>query len=109
MLVLTRKKGQKLIINDNIEITVLDTRGETVKIGINAPKNVSIFREEIYEEIKKANEQAKEISVSELNQAMEITKTPTDFASEYLNKLQSFSTKINNSGNNPDNASNEQK
>lgn len=58
MLVLTRKTGQKLIIADDIEITILETRGESVKIGINAPKNVTIFREEIYEEIRKTNKQA---------------------------------------------------
>ena len=96
MLVLTRKKGQKLIINDNIEVTILETRGDTVKIGISAPRNVSIFREEIYEEIKKANEQAiKEVSLSELDTAINITDSRKDFTSEYLNKLQSVSTKIN--------------
>lgn len=96
MLVLTRKKGQKLIINDNIEVTILETRGDTVKIGISAPRNVSIFREEIYEEIKKANEQAiKEVSLSELDNAINITDSRKDFTSEYLNKLQSVSTKIN--------------
>lgn len=58
MLVLTRKTGQKLIIDNNIEVVILETRGESVKIGINAPKHVSVFREEIYEEIKKANQQA---------------------------------------------------
>ena len=96
MLVLTRKKGQKLIINDNIEITILETRGDTVKIGINAPKHVSIFREEIYEEIKKANEQAiKEIVLPDFSSTINITNSKKDFASEYLNKLQSVSTKIN--------------
>lgn len=55
MLVLSRKIGQKIIINDNIEITIIETRGDFVRIGINAPKNVSIYREEIYEEIKLAN------------------------------------------------------
>lgn len=58
MLVLTRKTGQKLIIGDNIEITVLETKGDAVKIGIQAPRDVTIFREEIYEEIRKTNQQA---------------------------------------------------
>ena len=57
MLVLSRKTGEKLIINDNIEITIIETRGDSVKIGINAPKNVSIYREEIFEEIRKNNKQ----------------------------------------------------
>ena len=58
MLVLSRKTGEKLIINDNIEITIIETRGDSVKIGINAPKNVSIYREEIFEEIRKNNKQS---------------------------------------------------
>jgi len=96
MLVLTRKKGQKLIINDNIEVTILETRGDTVKIGISAPKHVSIFREEVYEEIKKANKQAiQEGSLSEISSAININDSKKDFTSEYLNKLQSISTKIN--------------
>ena len=96
MLVLTRKKGQKLIINDNIEVTILETRGDTVKIGIQAPKHVSIFREEIYEEIKNANKQAiKDVSLPDFNSNINLPDTKKDFASEYLNKLQSISTKIN--------------
>lgn len=58
MLVLSRKTGEKLIINDNIEITIIETRGDSVKIGLNAPKNVSIYREEIFEEIRKNNKQS---------------------------------------------------
>ncbi len=60
MLVLTRKTGQKLIIANEIEITVLETKGDAVKIGIEAPKHITIYREEIYEEIRKANRQATE-------------------------------------------------
>jgi carbon storage regulator len=63
MLVLTRKTGQKLIIADNIEVTVLETKGESVKIGIQAPRDVSVYREEIYQEIKKANTQATDSSL----------------------------------------------
>jgi carbon storage regulator len=60
MLVLTRKTGQKIIIANDIEVTILETRGDAVKLGIEAPKHISIYREEIYEEIKKANLQATE-------------------------------------------------
>lgn len=95
MLVLTRKKGQKLIINDNIEITILESRGDSVKIGINAPREVSIFREEIYEEIKKANEQSqKEIIQADLDQLLGIQNIKKDGSSDYLNKIQSFTTKL---------------
>jgi len=96
MLVLSRKKGQKLIINDNIEITILETRGDTVKIGITAPKNVTVFREEIYEEIKKANKQSTEdITIPAFNENLNLPTFKKDFATEYLNKMKSVSTKIN--------------
>lgn len=72
MLVLTRKTGQKLIIANDIEITILETKGEAVKIGIQAPKHIAVYREEIYEEIKKANQQATvEAQKNMLDQAAE--------------------------------------
>jgi carbon storage regulator len=55
MLTLSRKKGESLVVNNNIEITVLDIRGDQIKIGISAPKEVPIYRKEIYLEIQKAN------------------------------------------------------
>lgn len=58
MLVLTRKAGEKLVIGNDIEVTVLEVRGDTIKIGIDAPKHVSIYRDEIYQEICKNNQQA---------------------------------------------------
>lgn len=95
MLVLTRKKGQKLIINDDIEIIILESRGDTVKIGIKAPKNVSVYREELYDEIKKANLQSvKDIFIPEFNCDTIIPNVRKDFASEYLDKLKSVTTKI---------------
>ena len=48
MLALTRKKGESLVVNNNIEITVLEIRGDQVKIGISAPKEVPIYRKEVY-------------------------------------------------------------
>lgn len=58
MLVLSRKKGQSVMIGDNIEISVVDISGEQVKIGIKAPKNIAVHREEIYREIKNENARA---------------------------------------------------
>ena len=58
MLALTRKKGEALIINNNVEITVLDIRGDQIKIGIDAPKSVPIYRKEIYTQIRDANTEA---------------------------------------------------
>ena len=67
MLVLTRKKGQKLIIGNNIEIVILESEFNSVKIGVSAPKNISVYREEIYLEIKKANEMSKMTDLDSLN------------------------------------------
>lgn len=76
MLVLTRKTGQKLIIGDNIEVIVLETKGESVKIGIKAPKNITVYREEIFEEIKKANEQAtRNVLIADLDLAFNLFET----------------------------------
>lgn len=55
MLVLARKKGQVINIGGEIEITVVDVSGETVRIGIKAPASMEIYRREIYEELKKEN------------------------------------------------------
>ncbi len=55
MLTLSRKKGESLIINNNIEVTILDIRGDQIKVGIAAPKEVPIYRKEIYLEIQEAN------------------------------------------------------
>jgi len=52
MLVLSRKKNEKIVIGDDIEIMVVEIRGDKVRLGINAPEKVSIHREEIYKKIK---------------------------------------------------------
>lgn len=52
MLILTRRVGESLIIGDDIEIVVLGTKGNQTRLGINAPANVSVHRQEIYEKIK---------------------------------------------------------
>lgn len=58
MLALTRKKGESLVINNDIEITVIDVRGDQVKIGISAPKNVPIYRKEVYLQIQNENKES---------------------------------------------------
>lgn len=52
MLVLARKIGESIMIDDNVKITVLGTKGNQVRIGITAPKDVSVHREEVYERIQ---------------------------------------------------------
>ncbi len=58
MLVLSRKKNQGIIIGDNIELTIIEIQGDQVRIGIKAPKNVSIYRKEIFLEIQDENKKA---------------------------------------------------
>ncbi len=58
MLALSRKKNEALIINNNIEITVLEIKGEQVKLGISAPKEVPVYRKEVYVQIQEANQEA---------------------------------------------------
>ncbi len=55
MLALTRKKGESLVINNNIEVTILEIRGDQVKVGISAPKEVPIYRKEVYLQIQNEN------------------------------------------------------
>lgn len=58
MLALSRKKSEALIINNNIEVTVLEIKGEQVKLGINAPKEVPVYRKEVYMQIQDSNKEA---------------------------------------------------
>ena len=58
MLALTRKKGESIIVYNDIEISILELRGDQVKIGITAPKEVPIYRKEVYIQIQKENQAA---------------------------------------------------
>ena len=62
MLALTRKTGQSIIIDDNIEITVVEVKGDQVRVGISAPRSVKILRKEIFEEIRAENKAAAGVS-----------------------------------------------
>lgn len=59
MLILTRRVGETLMIGDEVTVTVLGVKGNQVRIGVNAPKDVSVHREEIYERIKKEQSESK--------------------------------------------------
>lgn len=60
MLALSRKQGESIVISNNIEITILEVKGDQVKLGIAAPKSVPVYRKEIYDEIQKANKETAE-------------------------------------------------
>ena len=58
MLALSRKVGESLVIGNNVEITILEVKGEQIKIGIDAPKSVPVYRKELYLQIQQANQEA---------------------------------------------------
>jgi carbon storage regulator len=58
MLILTRRIGETLVVGDEVTVTVLGVKGSQVRLGVNAPKNVAVHREEIYERIQKEKQQA---------------------------------------------------
>ncbi|MBP3702660.1 MAG: carbon storage regulator CsrA [Lachnospiraceae bacterium] len=60
MLALARKLNESIIINDNIEVTLLEIKGDQVKLGISAPKSVPVCRKELYVQIKEANKESVE-------------------------------------------------
>lgn len=64
MLILTRKKNESIIINDNIEIMVIESDDGKVKLGISAPKSVKIHRKEVYESIIEENKEAAKLKLS---------------------------------------------
>lgn len=71
MLVLTRKKDQSIVINDNIEITVIEIQGDQVRLGINAPRDVSIHRKEVFLEIQEENRRAAKVGNISLEDILE--------------------------------------
>ncbi len=58
MLALSRKQGESIMIGNDIEITILEVKGEQVKIGINAPKSIPVYRKEIYTQIQEVNRES---------------------------------------------------
>ena len=58
MLFLTRKIGESVVINDNIEVTIVEVRGRSIKLGFDFPSNVSVLRRELYDKIQEENRAA---------------------------------------------------
>ena len=74
MLALTRKLNEAIIINDNIEIKVLEISGDKVRLGISAPKEMNIYREEIYNQVKESNQDATTVTKDNLKSLKDILK-----------------------------------
>ncbi len=74
MLVLTRKLKESIIIGDDIEVTVVDVKGDQVKLGISAPSHVSVHRREVYEEIQRENRAAAKPHVADLESLDELVR-----------------------------------
>ena len=62
MLALSRKPGESVVIGNNIEITILEVKGEQIKVGIKAPKDIAIYRKELFEQIQNSNREASAIN-----------------------------------------------
>jgi len=67
MLVLSRQRDETIMIGDEIEITVVDIRGDKVRLGISAPTRIAVHRKEVYEAIRRENEQASRIASDDLD------------------------------------------
>ena len=75
MLILSRKIDHKIRIGDDITLTIIEVRGDQVKIGVEAPKNVKVFRQDVFEEIQSENkEAAREISTESLKKLFVLKK-----------------------------------
>ena len=66
MLVLSRQKDETIIIGDDIEITVVDIRGDKVRLGVSAPKTISVHRKEVYDAIRRENREAAQVKPEDL-------------------------------------------
>ena len=67
MLVLTRKAGEGILIGDNIKVTVIEVKGSGIRIGIDAPLDKKIYRQEVYDRICQENKEATKWNITDLN------------------------------------------
>ena len=75
MLVLTRKIGESIQINDDIKITIVDIKGKNIRIGIEAPKETKVYREELFVKIKSENQSAASLGTFDLEKVSQILKS----------------------------------
>ena len=72
MLVLSRQRDESIIIGDDIEITVVDIRGDKVRLGVSAPKEISVHRKEVYDAIRRENREAAQVKPEDLTGLVKI-------------------------------------
>ena len=72
MLVLTRKTDESIIIGDNIAVTVVAVEGDHVRLGVTAPKDIAVHRQEVYEQIKKENLEAAQSSSTDISSVLKL-------------------------------------
>ncbi len=87
MLVLSRQKDESIIIGDDVEVTIVDVRGDKVRLGINAPRSISVHRKEVYEAIQREKaELAKQAEQEAAGGAVETTDDSAEQTDEKPNK-----------------------
>ncbi|MBN2289787.1 MAG: carbon storage regulator CsrA [Candidatus Glassbacteria bacterium] len=80
MLILTRKQGESVAIGDDIQVTVVEIQGKQVKLGVKAPREIAVHRQEIYEKIQEENIRAAQISQADLDRLRDAMGVDTDRA-----------------------------
>lgn len=68
MLVLSRHRDESIMIGDNVVVTIVDIRGDKVRLGINAPKDIPVHRQEVYEAIQRENQKASQLKTADTRQ-----------------------------------------
>jgi carbon storage regulator len=76
MLVLTRRPGESVMVGDEVTITVLEVRGEVIRLGIAAPRSIQVHREEVYRELRAANRQAASPTEQAVQELARLLRSP---------------------------------
>lgn len=77
MLVLSRQRDETIMIGDDVEITIVDIRGDKVRLGINAPRHIQVHRKEVYDAIKRENQQAANLTPQDVSDVVDKNGGPS--------------------------------